>query len=99
MVARQVYGVFRHRLRAERVTIAASLLPASLLLAIMTATVVTTALAGFGNRALPRRCTGQVLVLPDSLTGTRVRLRVTGLFQPRDLADEVIRLEDGHVTH
>jgi hypothetical protein len=249
MVARQVYGVFGQRLRAERVTIAArllaparrlrsvgsmgrslgkhahrpparpgptqamrgarpafvlrrmrfaSLLPASLLLAIMTAATVTTALAGFGNRALPaalhRRLghahnasiqvsgqigaarastdtpiiaasfraalggvpftlatgrwsdtlalpkprgttqapllqaavlsqvgphvqltagtwppprkpgqpvgvvlpagtarmlhfsVGQVLVLPDSLTGTRARLRVTGLFQPRDPA-------------
>jgi hypothetical protein len=36
----------------------ARLLPASLLLAILTATIVTTALASFSIRALPKRCTG-----------------------------------------
>jgi hypothetical protein len=29
---------------------------------------------------------GEVLTLPDSLTGTRARIRVTGLFRPRDPA-------------
>jgi len=35
---------------------------------------------------------GQVLVLRDSLTGTPVRLRVTGLFRPRDPAGAYWRL-------
>ncbi len=35
---------------------------------------------------------GQVLVLPDSLTGTPVRLTVTGLFRPRDPAAPYWRL-------
>ena len=35
---------------------------------------------------------GQVLVLPDSLTGMAVRLRVTGLFRPRDPAAPYWRL-------
>jgi FtsX-like permease family len=35
---------------------------------------------------------GEVLVLPDSLTGTKVRIRVTGLFRPRDPAAPYWRL-------
>jgi hypothetical protein len=35
---------------------------------------------------------GQVLTLPDSITGTRARLRVTGLYRPRDPADPYWRL-------
>lgn len=35
---------------------------------------------------------GQVLVLPDSLTGARIRLQVTGLFRPRDPAAPYWRL-------
>jgi len=35
---------------------------------------------------------GQVLTLPDSLTGSRARLVVTGLFRPRDPADPYWRL-------
>ena len=35
---------------------------------------------------------GEVLVLPDSLTGTKARIRVTGLFRPRDPAAPYWRL-------
>ena len=45
-----------------------------------------------GAAAMLHFALGQVLTLPDSLTGTRARLRVTGLYRPRDPAAPYWRL-------